>query len=117
MFDVDVVAGKLSNGRVFAEMPKPSITDGVRTDTAGNVWCSCGWGDTNDDGVRCYNSGGDLLGKIHIPETVANLVLAVPSATAFIFAARLRSTPFIRARKAPLSRDEEQALPGGLHDA
>ena len=54
-------------------MPKPNITDGVRTDTAGNVWCPCGWGDPNDDGVRCYNSAGDLLGKVHIPETVANL--------------------------------------------
>jgi gluconolactonase len=23
--------------------------------------------------VRCYNAAGELLGKIHIPETVANL--------------------------------------------
>jgi len=23
--------------------------------------------------VRCYTSTGDLLGKVHIPETVANL--------------------------------------------
>jgi sugar lactone lactonase YvrE len=56
---VDREGGKVSNGKVFAEMPKPSITDGVRTDTAGNVWCSCGWGDPNDDGVRCYNAAGD----------------------------------------------------------
>jgi gluconolactonase len=32
-----------------------------------------GWGDPNEDGVRCYTPDGDLLGKIHIPETVANL--------------------------------------------
>ena len=73
VFDVDVANGKLSNGKVFAEMPKPSITDGVRTDTEGRVWCSVGWGDANEDGVRCYTPGGELLGKIHIPETVANL--------------------------------------------
>src|SRR5262249_42165235 len=73
VFDVDIEAGKLSSGRVFAEMAKPSITDGLRADTAGNIWCSCGWGDPNDDGVRCYTPGGELLGKIHIPETVANL--------------------------------------------
>jgi gluconolactonase len=73
VFDVDVANGKASNGKVFAEMPKPSITDGVRTDTEGRVWCSVGWGDANEDGVRCYTPGGDLLGKIHIPETVANL--------------------------------------------
>jgi gluconolactonase len=73
VFDVDHSAGKLSNGKVFADMPKPSISDGVRTDMDGNVWCSVGWGDLNENGVRGYNAGGDLLGKIHIPETVANL--------------------------------------------
>ena len=73
VFDVDIGAGKVSNGKVFAEMPKPSITDGVRTDTEGRVWCSVGWGDPKEDGVRCYTPNGDLLGKIHIPETVANL--------------------------------------------
>jgi gluconolactonase len=73
VFDVDVGAGKVSNGKVFAEMPKPSITDGMRCDTDGRVWCSVGWGDPNEDGVRCYTAEGDLLGKIHIPETVANL--------------------------------------------
>jgi gluconolactonase len=73
VFDVDVGSGRVSNGRVFAEMPKPSITDGIRCDTAGRVWCSVGWGDPNEDGVRCYTADGDLLGKIHIPETVANL--------------------------------------------
>ena len=73
VFDLDVGSGKVSNSKVFAEMPKPSITDGMRTDTAGRVWCSVGWGDPNEDGVRCYAPEGDLLGKIHIPETVANL--------------------------------------------
>jgi gluconolactonase len=73
VFDLDVAAGKASNSKVFAEMPKPSITDGVRCDTDGRVWCSVGWGDPNEDGVRCYTAQGDPLGKIHIPETVANL--------------------------------------------
>jgi gluconolactonase len=72
-FDVDLGGGKLSNSKVFAEMPKPSITDGVRCDTEGRVWCSVGWGDPGEDGVRCYTKDGELLGKIHIPETVANL--------------------------------------------
>jgi gluconolactonase len=73
VFDVDVVTGRLSNSKVFAEMPKPSITDGMRADTDGNIWCSIGWGDANEDGVRCYSPSGELLGKIHTPETVANL--------------------------------------------
>jgi gluconolactonase len=73
VFDLDVAGGKVSNSKVFAEMPKPSITDGMRVDTAGRVWCSVGWGDPKEDGVRCYNADGTLIGKIHIPETVANL--------------------------------------------
>lgn len=73
VFDVDVGSGKVRNGKVFAEMPKPAITDGMRADTAGRIWCSMGWGDPSEDGVRCYTAEGELLGKIHIPETVANL--------------------------------------------
>jgi len=37
------------------------------------VRCSVGGGDPNENGVRCYSPSGDLIGKIHIPETVANL--------------------------------------------
>jgi gluconolactonase len=73
VFDADIAAGKVSNGKVFAEMPKPAISDGVRADREGRIWCSVGWGEPNEDGVRCYTVDGDLLGKIHIPETVANL--------------------------------------------
>jgi gluconolactonase len=73
VFDVDIGAGRVSNGRVFAEGFAPGITDGMRCDVEGNVWCSMGWADPKEDGVRCYSPEGDLLGKIHIPETVANL--------------------------------------------
>ena len=54
VFDVDLGAGRLSNSKVFADIPKPSITDGLRCDTAGRLWCSVGWGDPDEDGVRCY---------------------------------------------------------------
>ena len=73
VFDVDHDNGKVSNGKVFCEMPKPSITDGMRADRDGRIWCSVGWGEPNENGVRCYTPAGELLGKIHIPETVANL--------------------------------------------
>ncbi len=71
VFDVDIDAGKLSNGKMFVEKV---ATDGIRADTDGNLWFSIGWGDPKDDGVHCYTPGGDLIGKIHVPETVANLV-------------------------------------------
>ena len=76
VFDV-IDRSRLANGRVFADM-KPGQADGVRTDVAGNVWCSYGWGDPKEDGVRCYAPDGDLIGKIHLPETVANLVFGGP---------------------------------------
>jgi gluconolactonase len=72
-FDVDIDAGKVSNGKVFAEGFAPGLTDGMRCDVDSNVWCSMGWADPKEDGVRCYNPEGQLLGKIHIPETCANL--------------------------------------------
>ena len=64
---------KLSGGKIFAENFLPGFTDGIRTDTDGNVWCSMGWADANEDGVRCYHPEGALIGKIHLPETCANL--------------------------------------------
>jgi gluconolactonase len=69
----DVNDNKLANSKVFAEDFAPGITDGVRIDTDGNVWCSMGWADPKEDGVRCYAATGDLIGKIHLPETCANL--------------------------------------------
>ena len=69
----DLAGGRLRNGRVFAEDFAPGMTDGVRTDADGNVWCSMGWADPAEDGVRCYSPHGDLIGKIHLPEGCANL--------------------------------------------
>lgn len=58
--------GKLKRSRVFATCDA-GLFDGFRLDTAGNVWSSAG------DGVHCFNPGGDLLGKILVPEVVANV--------------------------------------------
>ena len=71
VFEVDGAA--LRNGRVFADDFAPGITDGLRIDMRGNVWCSMGWTDPAEDGVRCYAPEGDLIGKVHLPETAANL--------------------------------------------
>jgi gluconolactonase len=70
----DVAGAKLSGGKVFADNFAPGFTDGVRTDVDGNVWCSMGWADPSEDGVRCYAPNGEIIGKIHLPETCANLV-------------------------------------------
>jgi len=70
-FDVD--GPRLRSGRVFAEDFAPGFTDGMRMDVDGNVWCSMGWADPKEDGVRCYTPDGVLIGKIHLPEVCANL--------------------------------------------
>ena len=59
--------------RSLRTCPSPALPTGCAATPKGRVWCSVGWGDPNEDGVRCYTADGDLLGKIHIPETVANL--------------------------------------------
>ena len=50
----------------------------MRCDVDGNVWCSMGWADPKEDGVRCYTPAGELIGKFYLPETCANLVFGGP---------------------------------------
>ncbi|ACC74247.1 SMP-30/gluconolactonase/LRE family protein [Paraburkholderia phymatum] len=65
VFDV-ADESRLRNGRVFIEM-RSGVPDGMRVDEHGNVWTSA------EDGVHCYAPDGALLGKVLIPEVVANL--------------------------------------------
>ena len=62
----DVVDGKrLTNSRMFAQI-SPGIPDGLRLDANGYLYI------TSHDSVQVYAPSGDLLGKIMIPEKVAN---------------------------------------------
>jgi len=66
VFDVDE-SGRITGGDVFATCSS-GLFDGFRLDDAGRIWTSAG------DGVHCYESDGTLIGKILVPETVANVV-------------------------------------------
>jgi len=69
----DVVDGvRLSNGRRFVNM-SPGTSDGIRCDVDGNVWSAAGWGGEGFNGVHIFAPDGSLIGKIHLPETCANL--------------------------------------------
>jgi gluconolactonase len=48
------------------------VFDGFRVDREGNVWSSAG------DGVHCFDPDGTLIGKIRIPEVVANVEFGGP---------------------------------------
>jgi gluconolactonase len=68
----DMVDGRPGNGRLFVDMG-PGTSDGIRIDTAGNLWTAAAGG-PGYDGVHCYDPEGVLLGRIHLAEGCANLV-------------------------------------------
>ena len=70
VFDV-AADGSLSNARIFASgirsSLEPGVPDGMKCDARGDVWV------TAPGGVWVYAPSGDLLGKVRVPELVANL--------------------------------------------
>jgi gluconolactonase len=70
VFDVET-NGALSNPRMFASGIRselePGVPDGMKCDQRGNVWV------TAPGGVWVYSPSGELLGKVRLPELVANL--------------------------------------------
>ena len=70
-FKVSRNGRRLGESSVFAECGS-GIFDGFRLDREGRLWCSAG------DGVHVYASDGRLLGKIRVPETVANVCFGGP---------------------------------------
>lgn len=63
---------RLKNGRMFANLA-PGSSDGIRCDVDGNVWSAAGWGSEGFNGVHVFAPDGKLIGKIHLPESCANL--------------------------------------------
>jgi len=63
--------GSLAGGDVFADCTA-GFFDGLRVDMQGRIWTSAG------DGVHCYEPDGSLIGKIHVPEVVANVCFGGP---------------------------------------
>ena len=65
-FTLDANGTKLSGGEIFAESTA-GLYDGFRVDRNSRIWTS------SAEGVHCYDSDGTLIGKILIPEMVANV--------------------------------------------
>ncbi|HSB88081.1 MAG TPA: SMP-30/gluconolactonase/LRE family protein [Ilumatobacteraceae bacterium] len=66
LFDVSE-RGELSGGDVWAECSKGGGFDGIRLDDQGRVWAA------EVDGVHCFDADGTLIGRLLLPERVANL--------------------------------------------
>lgn len=70
-FDVGADGKTLGGGRIFATCTV-GVFDGFRFDARGNLWTSAG------DGVHCYDPDGTLIGKVLVPEVVANVCFGGP---------------------------------------
>lgn len=70
----DVTAGgrALANKKLLIDCGA-GTSDGLRVDTAGNLWCGWGMGSDDLDGVMVFNDGGRAIGRIALPERCANL--------------------------------------------
>ena len=89
VFDV-AADGSLSDGRIFASGIRSSleqgVPDGMKCDGRGNVWV------TAPGGVWVYAPSGDLIGKVRVPEKVANLAWGGPDFRTLFLTATIRST-------------------------
>jgi len=65
-FEVTKRGDGLVNSKIFITC-SAGFFDGFRLDQDNRVWASC------SEGVHCFNSDGLLIGKIHVPEMVANV--------------------------------------------
>ncbi|MEV0430922.1 SMP-30/gluconolactonase/LRE family protein [Micromonospora sp. NPDC050495] len=70
VFDV-AADGTLTGGKIFAECDYGRF-DGIRLDRTGRVWAAA-W-----DGLHCFDADGTLIGKLLLPEPVANLTFGGP---------------------------------------
>ena len=73
--------GALGQGRTFATFSASEgegVPDGLKTDSAGNVWA------TGPGGVHVFDPAGKLLGVLALPEVAANLAWADGGRTLYI---------------------------------
>jgi gluconolactonase len=73
--------GTVSNGRAlatFAEGDGPGGADGLKVDTAGNIWT------TGPGGIRIITPTGNILGMIRMPKQTANLAWGGDGHTVYI---------------------------------
>lgn len=88
----------LGGSEVFATC-RAGLYDGLRVDAHGNLWLSAG------DGVHCHAPDGTLLGKIRVPETVANVCFGGPKLNRlFICGTTSLYAVYLNTRGAPRGR-------------
>lgn len=66
VYDVAADGRSVGDSRQFC-ISANGLADGFRLDSEGRIWTSAG------DGVHCWHPDGTLLGKVKVPEGVANV--------------------------------------------
>ena len=99
VFDVTADA-RLTNGRLFVEVSS-EVPDGFRLDTEGRLYVG------SADSIQVFDPDGTLLGKIPVPEKIANCVFGGTAGNELYIAAstslyriRLDAVGAIRERRA-----------------
>jgi lysophospholipase L1-like esterase len=98
---------KLDAGKVFCAIDN-GLPDGIRCDRDGRIWSSAG------DGIQIFSTSGELIGKILVPETPANLCFGEENRDTLFITAQtslysIKVTPQkkIAARPEPLRFEKE----------
>ena len=73
VYDVTGGGKQLANPRPLITAQPNGTPDGLRCDIAGNLWVGWGMGAENLDGVSVFNPDGKPIGRINMPERVANV--------------------------------------------
>jgi gluconolactonase len=96
-------------GPVFCTIDK-GLPDGIRCDTEGRIWS------TSEDSVQIFSPSGELIGKIPVPETPANLCFGGTNHDALFITAhsslyciRVAAQAQTKARPAPQRFEKEIA--------
>ena len=109
--------GSLMNGRVFGSglvsEREPGLPDGMKCNSRGNVWC------TAPGGVWVYAPSGELIGKVRVPELVANLAWGGPDlhtlymcATHSVYSVKTKVGPRLEPYMRPRSGGAPARAPG-----
>ena len=104
VYDVTAGGKQLGNPRPLITAQPNGTPDGLRCDIAGNLWVGWGMGAEGLDGVAVFNPEGKPIGRINMPERVANVC----------FGGRQRNRLFMAASTSLYSvYVNTQGVPGG----
>jgi gluconolactonase len=87
VYDVVDNGIRIANARPLITAEPNGTPDGMRVDVDGNLWVGWGMGAEELDGVAVFNSDGKPIGRIHIPERVANVCFGGPRRNRLFMAA------------------------------